>query len=258
MKKKIYLFTVLYFVIHLMFIGNVKADNAVAQTDNEVVQQEDAKVFSSKEDVASNDDDTGDEERRDYVVQNAFTRSYQRRWDIDGYVLAGVGMSFARPLDMNGINYSSLLRKFQYGFIIGGGVMLNDIYGIGLSFINMRGVDKVGKNDSRFRFIQAAHYMINLDVSLVVPIRLFKGKLQFYAIGGITGMFTDISHRLKDGVAMETPSIKFSFGANVGGGIEVFMSKNLSARLEGRYFFVPTSAPVSDFFMMQIMLMLRI
>ena len=254
MSRRFFIFTTLYFVMHLMFVCNVRAEDIEPQSGVEIAQQDKLEVVDGEKQavVADDMDDETD------VLYNNQPISMQRRWNIDGYMFLGYGMSFAQPMDINGIDYSSLLRKFQYGFIVGGGVLLNDIYGVGLSFINMRGIDKVSKDDSRFRSIQNAYYMINLDISIIIPIRLFKGRLQFYAIGGVTGLFTDVNNRLKDGVNIDNPGIKFSFGANAGGGIEMFMSRNLSARFEGRYIFLPTSAPLSNFFMTQIMLMLRI
>lgn len=255
MKRKIFVLTTLYFFMHLLFVYDINAEELVSPENMEIVQNDQKSIVDNEKPVVVDDVDIDDNKD---VLYNSQPVTSQRRWNIDGYAFLGYGMSFAQPMDMQGIDYGSLLRKFQYGFIVGGGVMLNDIYGLGLSFINMRGVDKIGKNDPRFRSIQNAYYMINLDISLIMPIRLFKGRLQFYAIGGLTGLFTDINNRLKDGVNIDNPSIKFSFGANAGGGIEMFMSRNLSARLECRYMFLPTSAPLSDFFMMQIMLMLRI
>ena len=237
--------------MHIVLLCCANADDLVASADAVVSQELQQSDIKQEPPIVAVDDD-------DDVLYNNQQIANQRRWNIDGYAFLGYGMSFAKPLDMNGIEYGSLLRTFQHGFIVGGGALLNDIYGIGLSFINMRGVDKVSKNDPRFRSIQNAYYMINLDVSIILPIRLFKGRLQFYAIGGVTGLFTDVNNRLKDGINIDNLGIKFSFGANVGGGIEVFISRNLSTRVEGRYMFVPTSAPISDFFMMHVMLVLRI
>ena len=253
MKRRFFIFTTLYFATHIVLLCCANADDLVAPADIAVAQE----VQQSHENkelpvIAAGADNNNN------VSHNNLQIETQRRWNIAGYAFIGYGMSFAQPLDISGIAYSTLLRKLQYGFIVGGGVLLNDIYGLGLSFINVRGVDRVSDNNAYFRSIQNAYYMVNFDVSLTLPIRLFKGRLQFYVIGGVTGIFTDINHRLKDGVNINNPGIKFSFAGNIGGGIEVFMNRKLSARFEGRYMFVPTSAPISDFFMMQIMLMLRI
>ena len=255
MKNKFYIFAILYFIAHLSIVGNVEADEIPSPADMDVVIQEQQIPSSNEKDVVI--EENVDKQEED-VLYNNQPVSFRRKWNIDGYMFVGYGMSFAQPLDMNGVEYGALLRKFQYGFAVGGGVMVNDIYGLGISFVNMRGVDKISTNDPRFRSIQNAYYMINLDASLVIPIRFFNNRLQFYAIGGITGLFTDINQRLKEGVSIDNPGIKFSFSANVGGGIEWYMTRNLSARIEGRYTFIPTSAPVSDFFMMHFMLMLRI
>lgn len=259
MRNKLLIFTIICFVVHLTVLSGVRADEAYNDRIVNVEAQQDETVSGK----AVDDDDVGlfktsDTNDDKHDISYDKTNSALMRWYINGYFAIGYGLSFATPMSADGIEYGSLSKKFQHGFFLSSGALLNDMYGIGISFIRMWGGYKIDKDDAIFRSIKSNYYMINIDLSLVIPIRFWKERLQLYVVGGTTGLFSTTYNDYKNSNSVKNPDIKFSIGANFGGGIELCLTRHFSIRLEGRYMILPNSAVINDFFMTHVMFVLRI
>ena len=143
---------------------------------------------------------------------------------------------------------------------VGAGIILNNIYGFGLSFNQLFGNDNLSKDNANFNSLKLNIYMLNLDAFVIIPFT-FYDKLHLYVIGGLNGIFGAIKPDYKTAtidVNIANSMNKNSLGVNIGGGIEYKITEKFCLRAEAKRVFILTSGIVESFWMTGLSAMYKI
>lgn len=175
-----------------------------------------------------------------YYDTNSYNIFTAPLWVVEPYVSFSYSFNVAKIKDYGGINYSDLLDKLNHGFNVGGGFMINNNYGFGMSFTYLTKNNKVISNDASYNAIRVNIMSLNFDALLKLPFK-FK-EFRTYVITGMNIVFQNLDHNFT-GVEV-SPDVakmqggKTSFGLTLGLGLEYKIIEHLYFRFDFRRVFV--------------------
>ena len=197
-----------------------------------------------------------------YTTTNVNTpsSSYYNTIIITPYIVGGGYLSFANGTKNVLFNYNQYLRDLQYGWMLGGGIFINNNWGIGLSLNGLYGNDKLSKDNEKFNSLNLKTYILNIDATFIIPFT-FYDRLHFYVIGGFNVIFNSIDADYKVNeidVNIAKSMNKNSLGLNIGAGLEFQVTQKVFARAEVKREFVLTTGILNDFWMTGVSLVYKI
>ena len=179
---------------------------------------------------------------------------------ITPYIIGGGYLSFASGAKNALFNYNQYLKDLQYGWMLGGGIFINNNWGVGLSLNGLYGNDKLSKDNKNFNSLNLKSYILNIDATFIIPFT-FYDRLHFYVIGGFNIIFNsiDADYKVKEIDANIANSMnKNSLGLSIGAGLEFQVTQKVFARAEVKREFVLTSGILGDFWITGISLVYKI